>query len=362
MKWSAIGSASAVFFLLAAPALSGEVWTFPVINKVPALVSPTDPNVKDIPAVYEALDPDEVTKKWHICVAMPNMNDDYYVAMNYGAVQEAKRFGIKMTMVSADGYSNLDKQISQVEDCVAQGVDAVLIMAISPTGLNAVIKEAREQGVVVIDFANGIDSTLIQARAKASYYDVGKTVGQYLAERHPKGSGKTKVFWLPGPPGAGWSEDANRGFHDALKAADSDIEILATQYGDTHKDIQMKLVEDGIQTYQDIDYIAGSAQGVEGAIQVLRETDRQDIKLVSSWITPYIDKVIREGLVLGAVTDSVVMQPRIAIDQAVRILEGKEYIKDTSPKLFMVDTDSVASYDRVNSMSPEGWKPVFVVD
>ena len=362
MKRLIFGLVSVVFMLAVSPVVAGEMWTYPVFNKEPALLSPTAENVKSIASTYTALDPGKVTKKWNICVHMPNMNDPYYVAMNFGAVEEAKRLGVRMTMTSAGGYVNLSKQITQVEDCIAQGADAVLIMAISPTGLNKVIKEARDQGVVVVDLANGIDSPDIQARTKASYYDAGLTTAKYLAKLHPKGSGKTEVLWLPGPPGAGWSEDANRGFHDALAAGDSDIVVVATQYGDSHKDIQMKLVEDGIQTFPDIAYIAGMASAAEGGIQILKEMNRDDIRLIAHYMTPGMHNGIVDGTVLGAITDSTVMQTRMAIDQAVRILEGYDYIKDSGPEMVMVDGSNVNTYDRDAMLPPKGWDPIFKIN
>ena len=351
-----------VVMLAVSPVLAGEIWTYPVINKEPALLSPTAENVKSMAGTYTALDPSKVTKKWNICVHMPNMNDPYYVAMNFGAVEEAKRLGIKMTMTSAGGYVNLSKQITQVEDCIAQGANAVLIMAISPTGLNEVIKEARKQNVVVVDMANGIDSTDIHARTKASYYDAGVATADYLIKLHPKGSGTTEVLWLPGPPGAGWSEDANRGFHDALAKSGSDVVVVATQYGDSHKDIQMKLVEDGIQTYPDIAYIAGMASAAEGGMQIMKEMNRDDIGLIAHYMTPGMHKGVVDGTVMGAITDSAVMQTRMAIDQAVRILEGCDFIKDTGPEVFMVDGSNVSTYDRDNMLPPKGWDPIFKVD
>ena len=47
------------------------------------------------------------------------MKDAYWLAVNYGVAEEAKRLGVKMNLVEAGGYTNLNKQISQIEDCVA---------------------------------------------------------------------------------------------------------------------------------------------------------------------------------------------------------------------------------------------------
>lgn len=352
-----------VLSFAATAAQAAENWTYPVLAIEPPLAPVGSQDVKSTRAVYESLSPSEVTKKWRICISMPNMNDDYYVAMNYGAVEEAKRLGVEMTMLNAGGYVNLSKQISQIEDCMAQGVDALLIMAISPTGLNEVIKEARKQDIVVVDLANGIDSPDIQARSKASWNAIGAKLGEYLGARHPKGSGKTEVLWLPGPSGASWSEDMNRGFQKALEDSGSDVVVAATQYGDMQKNAQIKLVEDGLATYPDLKYIVGSSQAAEASMQIIREQGREDeIQLLSAWITPAIDQAIQDGKVLATVTDSTAIQPRIAIDQAVRILEGKPYLKDVEPEILALDNESLRSFDRGNALAPAGWEVIFEVE
>lgn len=352
-----------VLSLLTASAVqAADTWTYPVLVIEPPLVAVGSTDVTATHNVYEALSPSEVTKKWRICISMPNMNDDYYVAMNYGAVEEAKRLGVEMTMVNAGGYTNLSKQISQIEDCMAQGVDALLIMAISPTGLNEVIKEARKQNIVVVDVANGIDSPDIQARSKASWNAIGSKLGSYLGARHPKGSGKTEVLWLPGPSGASWSEDMNRGFQRALVESGSDVVVAATQYGDMQKNAQMKLVEDGLATYPELKYIVGSSQAAEASMQIVREQGREnEIQLLSAWITPFVDQAIQEGKILATVTDSTAIQPRIAIDQAVRILEGKPYLKDVEPEILALDSDTLKTFDRGNAIAPAGWTVTFEV-
>ena len=55
------------------------------------------------------------------------MKDAYWMAVNYGVVDESRRMGVTMQLVEAGGYVNLNKQISQIEDCVESGSDAVVI-------------------------------------------------------------------------------------------------------------------------------------------------------------------------------------------------------------------------------------------
>jgi protein TorT len=72
---------------------------------------------------YELLKPEEVKKKWHLCVLMPTLTDSVFIGINYAFVTEAKRLGLKMTIFDAGGFQNLTKQIAQYDNCVALGAD-----------------------------------------------------------------------------------------------------------------------------------------------------------------------------------------------------------------------------------------------
>src|SRR5690348_2760168 len=300
-------------------------------------------------------------KKWNICVSFPHMKDAYWLAVDYGVAEEAKELGVTMHLVEAGGYTNLSKQISQIEDCVAGGAQAVVIGSISLDGLNKTVESIRAKNIPVIDVINGISSAQISAKSLVSFKEMGYNAGVYIAKQHAKGSGKVKVAWFPGPPGAGWVEAGNQGFLDAEK--NSDIEVVDTKYGDTGKEGQLKLVEDSLQAHPDIKYIAGTSPTTEAAVQLLRERNLSDkIKVIAYYFTPGVYQDIKRGRVMAAPTDSAVIQGRVAIDQAVRILEGKPYLKHVGPKIYVIDKSNIGSFDYASSLAPENWKPIFNVE
>src|SRR6185437_11108024 len=89
-------------------------------------------------------------KKWNLCVSFPHMKDAYWLAVDYGVAEESKDLGVKMQLVEAGGYTNLSKQISQIEDCVAAGAQAVIIGAISYDGLNKTVEALKAKKIPVI--------------------------------------------------------------------------------------------------------------------------------------------------------------------------------------------------------------------
>ena len=268
---------------------------------------------------------------------------------------------MNLQLVEAGGYVNLNKQISQIEDCAAGGADAIVIGAISYEGLNNVVSEIRKKGIPVIDVINGMSSKELSAKSLVSFGEMGYKAGEYLVQRHPKGSKTVNVAWFPGPPGAGWVEAGNKGFSEAVKKGA--IKILDTKYGDTGKEVQSRLVEDTLEAYPGkIDYIVGTAVTAEAATSILRSRGLdKKIKIVSYYFTPGVYQGIKRNRILAAPTDSAVIQGRTAIDQAVRILEGKAYQKHVEPKLYIIDSSNINSFNRDSSLAPSNFKATFSV-
>ena len=340
--------------VLTAPARAAEWFPYPVEVWDPPFNMESPRKSAD----YVALD--KAAKPWEICVSFPHMKDAYWLAVNYGVAEEAKRLGVKMQLLEAGGYTELNTQISQIEDCVAAGADAVVIGAISQDGLNNLVSEIRADGTPVIDVINGMTSSELSAKSLVSFGEMGAKAGAFLSDLHPSGE-KVRVAWFPGPPGAGWVEAGNTGFTSAIKGAA--IDLVETKYGDTGKETQSKLVEDTIEAYPDLDYVVGTAVTAEAAVSILRARGLADrIKILSYYFTPGVDQGISREQILAAPTDQPVVQGRVAIDQAVRVLEGKPYKKHVGPKLFVVSQDNYSSFDSKTTLAPSGFKPVFRVE
>jgi len=60
--------------------------------------------------------------------------------------------------------------------------------------------------------------------------------------------------------------------------------------------------------------------------------------------------------------DSNVLEARIALDQAVRILDGKDFTPMIVMKGVVVDGENVKSWEPTSSLAPSGFRPVFKVE
>ncbi|PWC45830.1 TMAO reductase system periplasmic protein TorT [Azospirillum sp. TSO22-1] len=336
----------------AAPA--ADWFPYPAAEVLPAFAADGKPTDLSYTPLAKA------SKPWDICVSFPHMKDAYWLGVDYGVVEEARRLGVKANVIEAGGYTELAKQISQIENCVARGANAVVIGAISFDGLNNLVGEIARKGIPVIDVINGISSPALTAKSLVSFHTMGFEAGRYLAAKHPAGSPKVKVGWFPGPAGAGWVEAANKGFQEAV--AGSAVQVLEPRYGDTGKEAQLRLVEDVLQATPDVKYVAGTAVTAEAAQGLLRERGLTDkIGLIAFYMTPGVYQGIKRGFIQAAPADSMVIQGRIAIDQAVRALEKKELVKHVGPKIFVVDKTNIDKVAHDSILPPENFSPVFSV-
>jgi periplasmic protein TorT len=330
--------------------LEAENWTWPVYNVIDG---------EQVFAMYEPIDPTEITQQWNICVSFPHLKDPYWLGANYGIVQEIERDGATMQLFEAGGYTELSTQLSQLDDCVAQGADAIIIGAISLEGVNAKVEEIVEQGIPVIDFVNGISSPDVSAHALVDFTDMGRTTGEYMRELI--GDEEATVAFFPGPQGAGWTDVALAGFEESIEG--TNIEIVDVKWGDTGRDIQLSLIEDTLQAHEDIDYIVGNAQAAVSAVQAVAEAGREnDTQIYAFHQNPPVYDLVETAEISGSANDHTVVQARMAVDMAIRLLEGQELETNRAgPVITMMTPDNLDTFVWASTFAPTDFQPVFTV-
>jgi protein TorT len=313
---------------------------------------------------------EKAEKRWNLCVSIPHLKDTYWKAVNFGLVDEARRMGVNLAIYEAGGYDRLDVQRKQVEACLENNIngrkpDGLILSAISAEGLNDLIKAIHARGVPVLDLINGINSPDIAARAAIDFYDTGLQTGEYLKRLNPVDKGEVKVAWFPGPDGAAWVAEGDKGFNAAL--AGSHIKIITTKKGDTGKTTQAGLIESvldesGENEANKPDYIVGTAVSAEAAVGILRRRGLDsETGVLSYYYGPGVHQGIKRGTIIAAPTDSPVIQARMAVDTMVRILEGKTFFKHAAPRVVVIDRNNQRDWDSTTTLAPRGFRANFSV-
>ncbi|MDD2844263.1 MAG: TMAO reductase system periplasmic protein TorT [Rhodoferax sp.] len=298
------------------------------------------------------------TKPWSLCVVFPHVKDAYWLAVDYGMVEEARRLGVKLRILEAWGYANLQRQRGLLQECADMtDVDAIILGSVSFAGLSDAVKTISRHKPIFAT-VNDIANDGLSGKVGVPWYDMGHLIGRYLVNLHQNSDTAIPIAWFPGPRAAGWVPFVDRGFRDAIK--NTPIQIVTTGWGDTDKSVQRNLVQVALGKHPDIRYLVGNAMMAEAAVSIVREKGLEQKKgILSTYFTPGVYRGIARNKILAAPTDLPVLQGRLSIAQAVDMLEGRNYTRHIGPVIQVVDHDALRTLDLEESISPPTFSPQF---
>lgn len=287
---------------------------------------------------------------WRICALLPHGKDRYWWGVAWGLDGEAVRQGVRLGIYEAGGYENPQAQVAQLQACRAQQADAYVIASINTTDLCPQIAQLQGEGKPVIDLVNRLDCPGISAHSQVDFADMARAVLAYIDDSRARGA--FSLGWLPGPQGAGWVEDLERGLQQRLQA--QPVTLYHGGYAPVDRASQAQLVRRLLSEHGDVDYLLGNAEAAGFAAQLVQTSGNQyRARVLATYTTERIIEQIRDGFILAAPTDSPVLQARIAIDLAVRALEDKPHPRRVSPLIEMLDQRSLQRFDISRLMPPE---------
>lgn len=113
-------------------------------------------------------------------------------------------------------------QLGAIEDFINQGYDAIITIAVSPTGFDRVIRLADRNDVVLVPFDNVLDTTDVMM-VNEDQLELGRLSGEWLVQ-HVGTSGK--ILEVRGLPGNSVDRDRHLGFREVMEADGNDFEII----------------------------------------------------------------------------------------------------------------------------------------
>jgi ribose transport system substrate-binding protein len=117
--------------------------------------------------------------------------------------------------------NDVSKQSQQISDLIARKVDAIVVDAASPTGLNGILTQASERGILVVSFDN-IVTAPSALKVNTDQVAFGRQLAEWLAK---KLDGKGNVIMVTGVAGTSVDQDRNKGA-DEVWAKNPDIKVV----------------------------------------------------------------------------------------------------------------------------------------
>jgi D-xylose transport system substrate-binding protein len=183
-------------------------------------------------------------------------------------IQAAEGLGAKVSVQSADG--NEEKQVKQVENLIAQGVDAIVIVPMNSKVFDAVVADAKASGIKVLSY----DRLILNADIDAYISFDNERVGFMQAENVLKVKPEGNYYLLGGSPTDNNAKYLRAGQEKALKAAvdSGKVKIVGSQWVKEWSPAEALSIMENALTAADnkIDAVVASNDGTAGgAIQAL---------------------------------------------------------------------------------------------
>lgn len=145
----------------------------------------------------------------------PAADHGWMGAITKSAVAEAAKYS-DVKLVQAEATNDVNLQISQIEQFMNDGVDAIVLLPFDGAALTEVANKAMKAGIVVINVNREFDDpNAARTTVLGDNYGMGVSAGTYICDQL---GGKTgaKVAEIAGIDSLPLTQDRSRGFKDAL--------------------------------------------------------------------------------------------------------------------------------------------------
>src|SRR5436190_10164041 len=318
--------------------------------------TPASASAPAAPAVTDYPRPAKASKPYRIGVAIPHLSNPHYVGQAYGYIDEAQNLGAQVTLLEAGGYQYLDRQISQVEDLIASKVDVIILAAISGPGTVAVVDAAAAAGIPVVNVNVMTDSDKVVTRIRSDDDVIGRMQADFMGDRL-KGAGS--VVMLRGAPGTSWAEIRGNAFRKRLAEKYPNMKILGEQYSQSTPADGLRLMEDFLQTFPQINGVYNGADSTAvGAAQAVRGAGKAgSIVMTATDFQLDTEKFIREGVISASVLQQPVTMGRWGIRAAIDYLEKRPVPPVMFTGLMTATKENLDKLDLAAVRAPAGWTP-----
>lgn len=252
------------------------------------------------------------------------------------------------TLITTDPANDVSLQITQIEDMITQGIDAIFLNPAEAEGVLPALDMLKEAGIPIINFDTQVaDLSYCASYVGSDNYNAGFVCGEDLVKKVPDGG---KIIVLDSPT-MNSVVDRTNGFLDAIKGKGFDI--VAQQDAKGNLEQAMTISEDLLQANGDVVAIFGGNDPTAlGALAAANAAGLTDVLIYGVDGSPDIKAELASGtsLIEGTGAQSPINIAKKSVEVMYKYLAG-EKIDDTYPvETFLITSDNVADY------GTDGWQ------
>jgi ribose transport system substrate-binding protein len=228
----------------------------------------------------------------------------YWQIVLAGARKAGQDLGVKVPELGAQSESDINGQISILENAVAEKPAAVVISPTQFAALGKPIDEAAKS-VKIIGIDSAADSKAFTSFLTTDNVQGGRVAADALAGAIAKTYGKPEgnVALITSLPGVGSLDQRAKGFKEVLASKYPGLKLIADKVADGQATTALNIMTDLITANPDLRGVfASNLIMAQGAGQAIAENKLQDkIKLIGFDNDDKLVKFLSDGVIAGLV-------------------------------------------------------------
>lgn len=292
-----------------------------------------------------------------IGISMKTLDAPYFAAQEVSAKKHAEELGCEV--ISVDAQNDLNKQVADVEDMVAQGIGALIINPRDSKGLVPAVNAASSAGVKVFVIDSTIDPqanfvTLVQSSNSQN----GLLVGQWLADA-TKGK-ELKIALISGDKGNEVGQERRLGVLAGLTEGQlrnegrASFQVVGQGWGGWTNEGGLKAMEDLLTANPDVNVVLGENDSmVLGAQKAMEGQADGVIFLAAADGQKEALQAIKDGKYGATGLNDPALVAATAVDLAKKALDGSlpaDISKITYTTPTAITKDNVDTYFKADAV------------
>jgi len=288
----------------------------------------------------------EPSKKDSFVLGLSNISvvNTWRVQMIEEAKYEAKQHPEIKEMVVTDAGGDNNRQVADIEDLLARGVDALLVAPGSEVALNGVLDKAYATGIPVIIFSSNAGPKDYTVKIVGDDSDFGRAGAEFLAKSL---NGKGNIIGIRGISGNSIDSDRWRGVEDVLKNY-PDIKVIDTAFGDWAYDKGKQVCESLLTAHPDVDGLWSSGGAMtQGCAEVASENGLPKIPMTGEGNNGFL-RIWQEMDLQSIAPQYPTWFGQQAVIASLRLLKGEPVAKDYLLRPAPITREEVSKYYRAD--------------
>lgn len=279
----------------------------------------------------------------------------FWAAVKAGAEDAGKQAGVKVDFRGPDTETDVNKQVDQMNQMLAQNPKALVFAALDSKAQAGDLQKWADKKIPVIAFDSGVTGsdipiTTVSTDNKAAAAEAAKHIAEKLGK-------KGKVALICHSQTSQTGIDRRDGFKEWIEKNAPEIKIADIQYNDSDQNKAQQQADTILTANPDLNaFFATDDDGAVAAANVVKQKGKTGKVLVAGFDSgkDQMDK-IKSGEIFGSVTQNPYKIGFEAVKAAVEVIKGKK-----KPADFEKFTDSgFYWYNKDNMNDPDIKKALY---